>query len=81
MRVAFIDAADSSISDTVVFVEAAKVFCLPDEKRVVIHTVDGISFISCAEIDYEEYLEMTKNLLSYGFLDLTNNSFIYYSDL
>ena len=77
MRISF---KYTGFDDTLEFVEVAKIFYLADNKRVIIHSVDNVSYISCAEIEYDEYLEMTKNLLEYGFLDLSNNSFNYYGD-
>lgn len=77
MRISF---KCTGLDDTLEFAEVAKIFYLADKKRVVLHSVDNVSYISCAEIEYDEYLEMTKNLLEYGFLDLCNNSFDYYGD-
>ena len=78
MRVAFKNDNTSTLN-TIMFAEVDKVFYFPDDKKVLIHTIDDATYISCDEIEYDNYVEMKDNLLSYGFLDLSNNSFCFYN--
>ena len=70
MRVAF----NSTVYDAVVFVSANMISYNWDNRRVQIHTEAGL-YVSCAMISYDEYREMTEDLLKNGYLNLSGNAF------
>ena len=68
----------TSLDDTVICIEATSIYYLSDAMKIAIHTADGMTYTSCAEIDYYEYLELIKSIKnnnSYNFIDLSDNSF------
>ena len=70
MRISFIDTS----TDSEVFVTASKIEYSHEYNKVFI-VRENFVYKSCAIISYDEYKEMTENLLAYGYLDLSNNSF------
>lgn len=70
MRVSFIETS----TDSVVFITASKIEYSHEYKKVFIVSGNFV-YKSCASISYDEYKEMTENLLAYGYLDLSNNFF------
>ena len=70
MRISLI----STLSDILVVVLANMVTYDYDKRQVIIHTQYD-SYVSCADISYDDYKEMMKDLLKDGYLDLSNNAF------
>ena len=70
MRISLI----STLSDILVVVLANMVTYDYDKRHVIIHTQYD-SYVSCADISYDDYKEMMKDLLKDGYLDLSNNTF------
>ena len=73
MRVTFFLSGYDSIS----FVMASMVFYDQEDHRIYIFTDSRNNFVSVNEISYEDYLELSKNIMSYGYMDLSNIPFEY----
>lgn len=70
MRISLI----STLSDILVVVLANMVTYDYDKRHVIIYTQYN-SYVSCADISYDDYKEMMKDLLKDGYLDLSGNMF------
>lgn len=67
-----------SQSGTILYIMADEISYDYDENKINIISNQGAEYCSINQIKYEDYIKLTANVLSYGFLDLSNILFNYY---